>query len=234
MSSLNSRRSSTHSTGSGTLIRTIARGFAPKSYFQLEDCPWFYGPVNRPDSEHILRRCTDGEFIVRQNVDTLAYCLSVLCSSYGGVQHYKILRDQIGNFLINMHKFASINKLVEYYKTHALPAKQRLIPYRLRGHPKWQHRLESPNDYLYKAQHNFDPLKNVNSDDQEATAHAKQQMAIKQDDLIVLLDERGFANDGWWLGQAAGNGESYFQVGLFPKDYVVRVGNDTVYEAATR
>ena len=97
--SLQSRRSSsTTASQSSFHNRKIVRGFAPKSYFELKPCPWFYGPATREMAEEILQNCPEGEFIIRQNVDTLVFCLSVQCLTLGGVQHYKILRDQVGNY----------------------------------------------------------------------------------------------------------------------------------------
>ena len=218
--SLQSRRSSgTTASQSNFHNRKIVRGFAPKSYFELRPCPWFYGPATREMADEILQSCPEGEFIIRQNVDTMVFCLSVQCVTLGAVQHYKILRDQVGNYLIYLHKFKSLNKLIEYYMTHDLPTnKATLVQYSLVGAPNWQQRSANPEEYLFTAMHDFTPIE-AEDHDLAGKTHQKQQIALKMDDKIKILDQRDYVNDGWWLGQIVQNENSPFQVGLFPKDY---------------
>ena len=57
---------------------------------------------------------------------------------------------------------------------------------------------------------------------------SKDEIKLAKDDKLLLLDERKLHNDGWWLGQLLPDPEininAYFQVGVFPKEYVVALG----------
>ena len=71
----------------------------------------------------------------------------------------------------------------------------------------------------------FKPPPPHNQNDNEP--HDKDEISLTKDDKILLLDDRSNMNDGWWLGQLIPDPEinlnGYFQVGVFPKDYVVKL-----------
>ena len=103
--------------------------------------------------------------------------------------------------------------------THDLPTnKATLVQYSLIGAPNWQHRSENPDLFVYTAMHDFTPQE-AEEGDLAGKTHQKQQIELKKDDRIKVLDKREYVEDGWWLGQILQNENSPFQVGLFPKDY---------------
>ena len=172
------RKYGTHKTRS----KQILKGLVPKNYFQVKPCPWFYGPITRESADQILINCCPGEFLVRQNSKTHQFVLSAKLPGRSGnhrsnshgsgqIKHYKILRDQMGNFLIFKSKFNSINKLVDYYFENSLPvAPSRTVSSMshvndptsnfLLGQPNHEERLSFPDRFVYTAQYSYDPAEN--------------------------------------------------------------------------
>jgi len=211
-----SQQYSLNSSTSSNLSNSFrVKGYVPKTYFNVADCSYFYGYCNRFEAEQILKHCKTGDFLVRQNIKTNEFCLSVQCHS--GIQHFKILRDSLGKFLIYVNKFRSINKLVEHYKHNPLPINKnqriRLIESKLVNSPNAEKIFSNPNEYRFTAKHAFVP-------NTENIEHAKTQITLNVDDLVFLLNSRSWMDDGWLLGQTLSSDATYFQVGLFPKSYV--------------
>ena len=264
-----------------TRSKSILKGLVPKNYFHVKPCPYFYGPISRNDADEILNKIADpGEFLIRQNNKTHQFVLSV--KHLSGNKHYKILRDQMGNYLIFKSKFSSVNKLVEFYYENSLPvAPSRSLKSKssiensnkLKAEVGWGYRNREqeltmglsqnqnhlpipPSDgpgKIFIAQYDYNPEEHEQNNTNTLTTttnhhnqpsdrdyqnididlpkpdNSRDEIKIMKDDRLLLLDERSGYNDGWWLGQLLPDPEvnisSYFQVGMFPKDYVIGLGS---------
>ena len=99
-------------------------GFVPKNYVKMKDNIWYMGNMTRVDAERFLLRndnnqMQDGSFLVRDSESTLnAFAISVRFQST--VQHYKILRNNEGNYQLWVVQFSSINELIEYHRSNSV------------------------------------------------------------------------------------------------------------------
>ena len=76
-------------------------GFVPKNYVRMQPNLWYMGNMTRVDAERFLMRndanLVDGAFIVRDSESTPnSFAISVRFQQQ--VQHYKILRNNEGNY----------------------------------------------------------------------------------------------------------------------------------------
>merc|ERR1711970_66233 len=91
--------------------------------------------MTRADAERFLLRpnvdpdgiqLTDGCFIVRDSESTPnAFAVSVRFNN--AVQHYKILRNANGKYLLWVVEFDSINQLIEYHKSNSVSRTDTLL-----------------------------------------------------------------------------------------------------------
>ncbi|XP_029362879.1 GRB2-related adapter protein-like isoform X4 [Echeneis naucrates] len=164
------------------------RGYVPENYISLLPHTWFAGRVSRLEAEQRLRWKDTGVFLVRESESAPGeFSVSV---SYGDrVEHFRVLEGG-GQYCIWDELFCSLNRLVDFYRTHSI-AMERVVflkdPPSSPRKPRLAHAL---CDYT-----------------PPQTAH----LHFLRGDLIDLLDCSGSLT---WRGRCRG------RVGIFPPEYV--------------
>ncbi|XP_038568902.1 GRB2-related adapter protein-like [Micropterus salmoides] len=212
------------------------RGFVPENYISLHPYPWFAGRVSRLDAEKRLRWQDTGVFLVRESESAPGeFSVSV---SYGDrVEHFRVLEGG-GQYYIWDESFCSLNRLVDFYKTHSIavekvvylrdpPSSPSLLP---------QHgRNPYPNPYKSSSQESLPSVRlhsNPSRPERESSLHLPEPVLWKprlaqalcdyappqtahlhflRGDLIDLLD---CSSSLTWRGRCRG------RVGIFPPEYV--------------
>ncbi|XP_051852621.1 GRB2-related adapter protein [Antechinus flavipes] len=169
-----------------------AEGFIPKNYIQVKPHPWFAGRISRQFAEEILlRRNHLGAFLIRESESSPGeFSVSV---NYGNqVQHFKVLRENMGKYFLWEEKFNSLNELVDFYRTTTIAKKKQIF---LRDEDPT---YKPPRAKFAKAQFDF-------------VAQNSSQLSFSQGDIIEVLEH---SDPNWWRGQLCG------RVGFFPRNYV--------------
>ncbi|XP_061779032.2 GRB2-related adapter protein-like [Nerophis lumbriciformis] len=106
------------------------RGYVPENYISLLPHPWFAGGLSRQQAERRLLWQESGAFLVRDSESAPGdFSVSV---SYGDrVEHFRVLEGG-GQYCIWDHTFCSLNRLVDFYRTHSIAADKVVV---LRGSP---------------------------------------------------------------------------------------------------
>ena len=80
-------------------------GLIPSNYIEMRPHSWYYGRITRADAEKLLSNKHEGAFVVRVSESSPGdFSLSVKCGD--GVQHFKVLRDAQGKYLLMFRKRA--------------------------------------------------------------------------------------------------------------------------------
>ncbi|XP_027730555.1 GRB2-related adapter protein isoform X4 [Vombatus ursinus] len=108
------------------------------------------------------------------------------------VQHFKVLRENMGKYFLWEEKFNSLNELVDFYRTTTIAKKKQIF---LRDEDPTH---KPPRAKFAKAQFDF-------------TAQNSSQLSFYQGDIIEVLEH---SDPNWWRGQLSG------RVGFFPRNYV--------------
>uniref|UniRef100_UPI0037E7BA59 GRB2-related adapter protein-like isoform X2 n=1 Tax=Semicossyphus pulcher TaxID=241346 RepID=UPI0037E7BA59 len=166
------------------------RGYVPENYISLLPYPWFAGRVSRLDAEKRLRWQDTGVFLVRESESAPGeFSVSV---SYGDrVEHFRVLEGG-GQYCIWDESFCSLNRLVDFYRTHSIAVEKVVL---LRDPPLSPRLLSHPGPHAlcdYTPPH---------------TAH----LHFLRGDIIDLLDCSSSLS---WRGRCRG------RVGIFPPEYV--------------
>ncbi|XP_019958689.2 GRB2-related adapter protein-like [Paralichthys olivaceus] len=202
------------------------RGYIPENYISLLPHRWFAGRVSRLEAEQRLRWQDAGVFLVRESESAPGeFSVSV---SYGDrVEHFRVL-EAGGQYCIWDESFCSLNRLVDFYRTHSI-AVEKLICLRdppssprLLSHPGHN---PYPNPYKSSSQESL-PSPHLYSHPERKTAPVKPRVAhalcdytphqtthlhFLRGDVIDLLDCSGSLT---WKGHCRG------RVGVFPPQYV--------------
>ncbi|XP_043956263.1 GRB2-related adapter protein 2a [Gambusia affinis] len=94
-------------------------GFIPKNYIDLQTPDWFKEDASRSQAEELLRHKTVGDFVIR-GCQSSPGDFSISVKHENDVQHFKVMRDNKGQYFLWSEKFTSLNKLVEFYKTTSI------------------------------------------------------------------------------------------------------------------
>ncbi|XP_069021527.1 GRB2-related adapter protein 2a [Embiotoca jacksoni] len=94
-------------------------GFVPQNYIEMQSPGWFQENASRSAAEELLR-CRDvGAFVIR-GCQSSPGDFSISVKHESDVQHFKVMRDNKGQYYLWSEKFTSLNKLVEFYKTMSI------------------------------------------------------------------------------------------------------------------
>lgn len=94
-------------------------GFVPQNYIEVSTPRWYQESANRSVAEELLRLRDVGEFVIRSCQGTPGE-FSISVKHENDVQHFKVMRDNKGQYFLWTEKFTSLNKLVEFYKTSSI------------------------------------------------------------------------------------------------------------------
>ncbi|XP_072536554.1 SHC-transforming protein 1 isoform X2 [Salminus brasiliensis] len=90
---------------------------APPLAEQLQNEPWFHGPLSRRQAEKLLSK--DGDFLVRESGTTPGQY--VLTGQQGGQPKHLLLVDPEGVVRTKDHRFESVSHLISYHMDNRLP-----------------------------------------------------------------------------------------------------------------
>ncbi|XP_026215185.1 GRB2-related adapter protein-like [Anabas testudineus] len=115
------------------------RGYVPENYISILPHLWFAGRVTRLEAEQRLRWQDPGVFLVRESESAPGeFSVSV---SYGDrVEHFRVL-EGCGQYCIWDETFCSLNRLVDFYRTHSIAVDQAMY---LRDPPSSPHLVSHP------------------------------------------------------------------------------------------
>lgn len=94
-------------------------GFVPQNYIEMQTPRWFQENASRSAAEEILRQKDVGVFVIR-GCQSSPGDFSISVKHESDVQHFKVMRDNKGNYFLWSEKFTSLNKLVDYYKATSI------------------------------------------------------------------------------------------------------------------
>ncbi|XP_069024075.1 GRB2-related adapter protein-like [Embiotoca jacksoni] len=212
------------------------RGYVPENYMSLLPHPWFAGPVSRHEAEQRLRWQDTGVFLVRESESAPGeFSVSV---SYGDrVEHFRVLEGS-GQYCIWDEWFCSLNRLVDFYRTHSIavekvvylrdpPSSPQLLSHHGRNpypNPYKSSSQESiPSARLYSQPSHLErqtsPRQREPFLEKPRLAHAlcdytpaqTAHLHFLRGDIIDLLD---CSSSLGWRGRCRG------RVGVFPPEYV--------------
>ncbi|XP_040892518.1 GRB2-related adapter protein-like isoform X2 [Toxotes jaculatrix] len=209
------------------------RGYVPENYISLLPHPWFAGRVSRLEAEQRLRWQDAGVFLVRESESAPGeFSVSV---SYGDrVEHFRVLEGG-GQYCIWDESFCSLNRLVDFYRTHSIAVEKvvclkdpPLSPCLLSHHgcnpypnpykSSSQESLPSPHLYSHPSHleretspHLLEPKPRLAHALCDYTPPQTSHLHFLRGDIIDLLDCSGPLT---WRGRCRG------RVGIFPPEYV--------------
>ncbi|XP_077025004.1 GRB2-related adapter protein 2 isoform X1 [Tamandua tetradactyla] len=100
-------------------------GYVPKNFIAIQFPEWFHEGLSRHQAENLLMGKEVGCFIIRASQSSPGD-FSISVRHEDDVQHFKVMRDNKGNYFLWTEKFPSLNKLVDYYRTTSI-SKQKQI-----------------------------------------------------------------------------------------------------------
>lgn len=95
----------------------VSGAVAPPLAEQLQNEPWFHGPLSRKQAERLLTK--DGDFLVRESGTTPGQY--VLTGQQGGQPKHLLLVDPEGVVRTKDHRFESVSHLISYHMDNRLP-----------------------------------------------------------------------------------------------------------------
>uniref|UniRef100_A0A3P9HEX6 Osteoclast-stimulating factor 1 n=1 Tax=Oryzias latipes TaxID=8090 RepID=A0A3P9HEX6_ORYLA len=180
-------------------------GYVPKNYLEIQLPAWFQENTSRSGAEEILRHRDVGDFVIR-GCQTSPGDFSISVKHESDVQHFKVMRDNKGQYFLWSEKFMSLNKLVEFYKTTSISKTRKICLKDGSSNsrsppPPWRHRraeLQSRRPTSW-ALYDF-------------TAEEADELGFCVGDVIEVMDR---SDPSWWRGRLQG------RTGLFPANYTV-------------
>jgi len=153
-------------------------GQIPENYIELKKPhEWYYGGITKAKAEDILsRQPHDGAFLIRGSESKPgSYALSVKFG--GGVLHYMVFHDSLGNYYLWSVGFKSLNQLVHYYRTSSVSPTQTIYL-----------RDMGPEVVKMVCVYDFEPLE-------------EGELRLKKGDIITVIDK---PDQNWWMGTCNG------------------------------
>ncbi|XP_076607663.1 GRB2-related adapter protein 2a [Chaetodon auriga] len=94
-------------------------GFVPQNYIEMQTPRWFQEDASRSAAEELLRHKDVGDFVIR-GCQSSPGDFSISVKHESDVQHFKVMKDNKGQYFLWSEKFTSLNKLVEFYKVTSI------------------------------------------------------------------------------------------------------------------
>ncbi|XP_054463813.1 GRB2-related adapter protein 2a [Anoplopoma fimbria] len=94
-------------------------GFVPQNYLEVQTPRWFQENASRSAAEEVLRCKGVGAFVIR-GCQSSPGDFSISVKHESDVQHFKVMKDNKGQYFLWSEKFTSLNKLVEFYKSTSI------------------------------------------------------------------------------------------------------------------
>ncbi|XP_008301550.1 GRB2-related adapter protein 2a [Stegastes partitus] len=94
-------------------------GYVPQNYIEINTPMWFQENASRNAAEELLRYKNVGDFVIR-GCQSSPGDFSISVKHENDVQHFKVMRDNKGQYFLWSEKFTSLNKLVEFYKNTSI------------------------------------------------------------------------------------------------------------------
>ncbi|XP_075039111.1 GRB2-related adapter protein 2 [Mixophyes fleayi] len=202
-------------------------GYVPKNYVDMNIPRWYCENITRMESEIALMGKQVGSFIIRAS-QTSKGEFSISVRHEEDVQHFKVMRDKLGNYSLWTEKFKSLNKLVEYYKTTSISRQKQIFlqeegsaqPQPSAGASGSQTSLQYDSSFYRSS---VERNEKVSPQQKRARlvkalydfrALEPDELSFHTSDIIEVMDS---SNDSWWLGRL---GE---KTGLFPTNYVMSI-----------
>lgn len=94
-------------------------GYVPQNYIEMQTPGWFQENASRSAAEELLKYKGVGDFVIR-GCQSSPGDFSISVKHENDVQHFKVMRDNKGQYFLWSEKFTSLNKLVDFYKTTSI------------------------------------------------------------------------------------------------------------------
>lgn len=191
-------------------------GYIPGNYVELMPNHWFHGDIPRQYAEQMLSRqdLPRGAFLIRASEKSGgpgAFSLSVKNTSHRNlVEHYRILKNQQGQYHLWSETFFSLNQLVHHHMQHSVSKDTdlKLVDINFKEPPPVE-TFPAIAAYRFKKEQNdelgFEPNTRI------------------QVHVSVPGQEKSNLDSDWWFGHLQSHPEKQ---GFFPKNYV-RVDDET-------
>ncbi|XP_021777270.1 GRB2-related adapter protein 2 isoform X5 [Papio anubis] len=205
-------------------------GYVPKNFIDIQFPEWFHEGLSRHQAENLLMGKEVGFFIIRASQSSPGD-FSISVRHEDDVQHFKVMRDNKGNYFLWTEKFPSLNKLVDYYRTNSI-SRQKQIFLRDRTREDQERRggsldindghcgtsLGSEMNAALMHRRHTDPVQ-LQAAGRVRWARALYDFEALEDDelgfhsgeVVEVLDS---SNPSWWTGRL------HNKLGLFPANYV--------------
>ncbi|XP_029946136.1 GRB2-related adaptor protein 2-like isoform X5 [Salarias fasciatus] len=172
-------------------------GFIPRNYIEIQMPGWFQENASRSAAEDLLRTRDVGAFVIR-GCQSSPNDFSISVKHENDVQHFKVMRDNKGQYFLWSEKFTSLNKLVEFYKSTSI-SKTREIYLNDGSRDSRSPTAAQVSAVQVQAMYDF-------------TAEEDDELGFSVGDVIEVLDR---SDASWWKGKLRGKS------GLFPANYTM-------------
>ncbi|XP_023698480.1 GRB2-related adaptor protein 2-like [Paramormyrops kingsleyae] len=190
-------------------------GFVPRNYIELRIPSWYQENATRHSAEEMLMSREVGAFLIRGSQSSPGD-FSISVRHEADVQHFKVMKDNKGNYFLWSEKFTSLNKLMEFYKTTSITKHGCIYLSEGGQQPRNQSRsAESPREP--PPRHQSDAIAHTQNQTLQVRAlydfkaEEEDELGFHAGDLIEVLNR---SDASWWKGRLRG------KVGLFPTNYV--------------
>ncbi|KAL2086884.1 hypothetical protein ACEWY4_017943 [Coilia grayii] len=101
-------------------------GVVPKNYLAIELPSWYQENTSRHEAQDALLSKPVGCFIIRGSQSSPGD-FSISVRHEQDVQHFKVMRDNRGQYYLWTERFTSLNKMVEYYTQNSISKHSRIL-----------------------------------------------------------------------------------------------------------